>query len=48
MEAEKKYLDADLCSHESPAEGDGIHVAGDPVDLICLSSPVAPSKRGEV
>ncbi len=36
----KQYLDAELCGHDYPEEGDAIHVAGDPVDMICLASPI--------
>lgn len=37
---ETKYLDAEFCGHDYPDEGDEIHVAGEPVDMICLASPL--------
>lgn len=40
QEAAPQYLDAELCGHDRPEEGDGTHVAGDQVDLICLASPL--------
>lgn len=36
----EQYLDAESCPHEYHAEGDELHVAGDPVDMICLASPI--------
>ena len=52
---ETKYLDAEFCGHVYPEEGDEIHVAGEPVDMICLASPIsveeaqepAPEPQGE-
>lgn len=43
------FLYADWCPHENPSEGDGIHVAGEPSDLICLVSPAPtnPTKEGD-
>lgn len=37
-----QYLDAECCPHEYPMEGDDLHVAGEPVDMICLASPICP------
>lgn len=34
-----KYLDAELCQCTNQREGDGVHVPGEPSDLICLASP---------
>jgi len=39
-----EYLDAELCGHDYPEAGDAIHIAGDPVDMICLASPI-PTMR---
>lgn len=33
------YLDAEYCPHPNPQSGDGIHINGDEVELICLNSP---------
>lgn len=37
-----QYLDAECCPHAYPMEGDDLHIAGDPVDMICLASPICP------
>lgn len=40
-----EYRYADVCGCRAPREGDGIHVAGEPSDLICLASPILPPAR---
>lgn len=37
-----QYVDAESCPHAYPMEGDDLHAAGDPVDMICLASPICP------
>lgn len=36
------FRDAEFCGCDDQREGDGIHVAGEPVEMICLASPLAP------
>lgn len=31
---------AEQCGHDFPDEGDAVHVAGEPSDMICLASPI--------
>jgi hypothetical protein len=38
------FRDAEFCGHEFPEEGDAIHVAGEPVDMICLASPIITNR----
>ena len=38
-----RFGDAEHCGHEFPDEGDAIHVAGEPVEMICLASPLWPA-----
>lgn len=33
---------AEFCGHEYPEDGDTVHVPGEPVDMICLASPLWP------
>lgn len=37
-----RYRDAEHCGCRDPREGDGIHVPGEPSELICLASPTTP------
>jgi hypothetical protein len=34
------FRSADFCGCPDPSEGDGLHIAGEPSDLICLASPL--------
>lgn len=36
-----RFAFADYCGCPAPEEGDGVHVSGEPSDLICLASPMA-------
>lgn len=36
---------AEFCGCPDPREGDGLHIAGEPSDLICLASPL-PKPQG--
>lgn len=38
-----QYRDAEFCGCRDPREGDGVHVAGEPSELICLGSPIPGS-----
>ena len=41
------FRDAEFCGCEDPREGDGIHEAREPAELICLASPMRkPSDTG--
>jgi hypothetical protein len=42
-----EYRYAERCEHPDSREGDGIHIGGEPSDLICLASPLgADTKSG--
>lgn len=38
---------AEFCGCPNPVEGDGVHAAGEPSDLICLASPLSDTESSD-
>lgn len=42
-----RFRDAEMCGHTFPGQGDDVHVAGEPVPMICLASPLIDKRDAD-